>query len=299
MQPEDVLIVGAGPAGIAAAIQLQRSRVPFIMIEKERVGGLLWNANLVENYPGFPKGISGPKLANLFEKQLQHTGVKVTFDRVIQIEAAGDDYLVRTDQTSYRPRYLIVATGTKPRAIPITVPDEVRDKIFSEVYPLLGARDQHIVIVGAGDAAFDYGLNLAKNNMISITHRGDQTKCLPLLWERAVVNDHITYQDRTAIEEVDQFRGGKKLLLRGQHKKTPFEIECDYLIYAIGREPDAKILSPNIFDGRTKKATSENLYLVGDLANGYMKQTAIAVGDGLRAAMRIHADIKRTEAGIV
>jgi thioredoxin reductase (NADPH) len=78
MEPEEVAIVGAGPAGMTAAIQLKRYGIPFVLLEKERIGGLLWNANLVENYPGFPAGVSGPKLVGLIEKQMERVGVEVT-----------------------------------------------------------------------------------------------------------------------------------------------------------------------------------------------------------------------------
>ena len=71
MKTDETMIIGAGPAGITAAIQLKRYSIPFILLEKERVGGLLWNANLVENYPGFPAGVRGPKLIGLIEKQME------------------------------------------------------------------------------------------------------------------------------------------------------------------------------------------------------------------------------------
>lgn len=293
MRPEDTIIVGAGPAGITAAIQLQRARVPFIILEQDRVGGLLWNANLVENYPGFPKGISGPGLASLFEKQMRQTGVQVTFDRVIQIDLGGDNFTVTTEITSYKPRYLIVATGTKPRPIPIAIPGEINDRILREVYPLLGKREQHIVIIGAGDAAFDYALNLAKHNMIHILHHGYQTSCLPLLWKRASANRQILYQDQTAINEVCSGSKGTNLLLRGKQKKAHFEIECDYVIYAIGREPQVGMLTPLMLAAQSDLAQTGRLHVVGDVANGYLRQTAIAAGDGLRAAMQIYADILR------
>ena len=296
MRAEETLIIGAGPAGIAAAIQLYRSRVPFTLLEKERVGGLLWNANLVENYPGFPNGISGPRLAGLFEKQLRRTGVPVSFDRVSSVDFQKDGFLVLAEQASYHPRYLIVATGTKSRPLPIPFSEAVRDKIFTEVFPLLEAQDQHIVIVGAGDAAFDYALNLAKRNRVSILHRNQQASCLPLLWEKAVINPRITYQDRTSLARVEAIPAKNRLRLVGLQRMAPFEIECDGLIYAIGREPQVDLLSPQLIAEKTRLERLGRLYLVGDVVNGSLRQTAIAVGDGLRAAMHVCADITGMEA---
>ncbi len=295
MRSEDILIVGAGPAGIAAAIQLQRSRVSFTLLEKDRVGGLLWNADLVENYPGFPNGISGQKLAGLFEKHLHRTGVHVTFDKVVHVNTSGKGFVVTTELTRYQPHYLIVATGTKPRPFPISIPEEVCDRIFSEIHPLLGIRDQHIVIVGAGDAAFDYALSLAKQNKISIFHRANKTSCLPLLWDRVMASKQITYQDRITIQQVNARKNNSKLLLTCQQTNERFETECDYLIYAIGRQPQLDLITPNLLSGRRILAGINRMHMVGDVVNGYLRQTAIAVGDGLRAAMQIYTHLTETE----
>src|SRR3990172_4711953 len=107
MKPDEVLIIGAGPAGIAAAIQLKRYGIPFVLLEKERVGGLLWNANLVENYPGFPAGVSGPKLVRLIEKQMERLGVVVAEDVVEKLRRNATAFHVKTLQTEYQPRFVV------------------------------------------------------------------------------------------------------------------------------------------------------------------------------------------------
>src|SRR3990172_13260177 len=121
MKPDEVLIIGAGAAGIAAAIQLKRYGIPFVLLEKERVGSLLWNANLVENYPGFPAGVTGPKLVRLIEKQMARLEVDVTVDSVTKLRYKKTGIHVKTIQTEYHPRFVIVASGTKPNPLPIPV----------------------------------------------------------------------------------------------------------------------------------------------------------------------------------
>jgi thioredoxin reductase (NADPH) len=289
MKPDEVVIIGAGPAGMTAAIQLKRCGIPFVLLEKERVGGLLWNANLVENYPGFPAGVSGPKLISLIEKQMEQIGVDVTFDSVSQLACDEMSFRVKTLQAEYRPRYVIVASGTKPNPFPLAIPDKAQGMVFSDVYHLLNESNKQIVIIGAGDAAFDYALNLVKKgNFVTILNRGGEVKCLRLLWERAMAEPAIAYRAETPVSKVDfdetpPERGGETASRLKVQTEAGESLEADYLIFAIGRVPQTDFLSDELAD---KKANG--LYFVGDVKNGLFRQAAIAAGDGLRAAMEIY-----------
>ena len=281
MQPEEVVIIGAGPAGMTAAIQLKRYGIPFVLLEQERVGGLLWNANLVENYPGFPAGVSGPKLIVLMEKQMERIGVEVTYDSVTKIRYENDCFKVATSQAEYCPRYVIVASGTQPKPFPVSIPKEVEGKVFSDVYHLLDIHEKHITIVGAGDAAFDYALNLVKRrNFVTILNRGGEVKCLELLWERAVAESAIEYRAEAPITTVAVDELESKLEVRLDAGET---LKTDFLLFAIGRVPQMDFLSEELVDKK-----NEGLYFIGDVKNGLYRQAAIAAGDGLRAAMDIY-----------
>jgi thioredoxin reductase len=283
----DVLIIGAGPAGVAAAVQIRRYGLSPVLLEREAVGGLLRNADLVENYPGFPNGISGPRLAALFERHLRRAGVAVTFDEVLRLDFK-DGWRVGTKRAAYRPRAVIVATGTKPKPIPVPVPDDAKGLVFSEVWPLANVRRKRVSIVGAGDAAFDYALSLARRgNAVTILNRGRETSCLPLLRERAAANRNISYRERIRLRRIEAGRARGDLKLWTDRSS----MRADYLLFAVGREPRLDFLGKRVRRRGRTSADGEKLFLAGDVHNGLFRQAAIAAGDGLRAAMRACAEL--------
>lgn len=284
----DVMIIGAGPAGIAAAIQLRRCGVPTVLVEKERIGGLLWNANLVENYPGFPNGISGPRLVSLFERQLERTGVKVVFDEVKMLDIVENMPIVETCSNVYRSPVVMIASGTKPRPFPLEIPSNVQNRVFSSVCPLLKARGKYVAIIGGGDAAFDYALNLSRRNTVTILNRQKEIQCLPLLWERARACASISYRDGIAVGQIAASETSDSLIVQCEAEGVESTVAADYVIFAIGREPQMDFLSSRVMEREQALIESGQLYYVGDVKNGSLRQTAIAVGDGLRAAMQIY-----------
>ena len=294
LKPEDILIIGAGPAGIAAALQLKRSGIPFILLERERVGGLLWNANLVENYPGFPAGITGPRLVHLFEAQMQRLEIEITKDEALQLDINPGSLHVTTGQGSYHPHYLIVATGTKSRPIPLDIPPELRDQIHTEVSHLVNVHSSRIVILGAGDAAFDYALNLAKTNDVTILMRGRESHCLPLLLKRAVSNPRIEIQAGIEISDLRKGTNGEVCFTCLREGK-PVDHFCDYFVFAIGRQGYLDFLPEGKNLACQDLMNEHRLSFIGDVTNGVYRQTAIAVGDGLRAAMQIYTHIAQRE----
>jgi len=287
MSEVEVAIIGAGPAGLTAAIQLQRYGIPFILLEKARVGGLLWNANLVENYPGFPAGISGPKLIRLMEKQAFRIGVKVTSECVTRVDKnpRQSGFLVTTHQRTYEASRLIIASGTRAMPAPYAIPVTCASQVYMEVWQLAEEKGKRIVIVGAGDAAFDYALNMAKNrNSVTILNRSGEVKCLELLFERATADPAISYRASCPVRDIESDEKKGSLLIRCETGET---IEADFLVFAIGRIPQVDFLPPELLTW-----DAPGLNFIGDVKNGSFRQAAIAAGDGLRAAMEIYFNLE-------
>lgn len=282
----DVVVIGAGPAGIAAAIQLKRFGLSPVVVERNRIGGLLHCANLVENYPGFPGGISGPDLAALFERQLRSEQIEVVFDEVLAVSLINSICEVQTRGGRYLRGFAIAATGTEPVKHPdLTIPATVAARVGYEVSAVADVRDRHIAIVGGGDAAFDYAARLGKKNRVTIFMRGALSSALPLLQDRVRQTPSIVLQSNTevmAVESGEESTLELTVTTSGQAQ----QLEFDYLLFAVGRRPCVGFLK-NIQPDDLLEVQDQSLYLVGDVVNGHYRQTAIAVGDGLRVAMRI------------
>ena len=282
-----VCIIGGGPAGMMTAIQLQRYGVPAQMFEKKRLGGLLWNANLVENYPGFPRGIPGPNLIALFVRQIELLDIKVVYETIELLDYDQGKFQVSNSQNSYPADVVIIASGTRPNPLPPNlISDEVASRVLSEVADLSGEKSRKIAIVGAGDAAFDYAINLAQHNEVIILNRSENIEALPLLVTRSKSYPNIQYLSSHSLQKVEIIKNSLKLTLSGKISEQTLYV--DYLVGAIGRVANP-IKRTNRFLKQEKKLIKENkLHYIGDVKNGIYRQTAIAVGDGLKTAMQIY-----------
>ncbi len=287
MPGNDVIIIGAGPAGIATAIQLKRSGLNPIVFEKKNIGGLLNNANLVENYPGFPGGITGPDLVGLFRKQLESFEIDIIYEQVQSLDYNNELFTAITESKIIESKAVIIASGTQSRlSNEIKISGKIRNRIYYEVADLFELKEKNIAIIGAGDAAFDYALNLARNNNITILNRAGNIKCLPLLFDRAKSNNSIKYLSQIQVSEIFE-TAANQLLLKCRNKSEDIDIISDYVILAFGREQLLDFMTENLLKEKDELQRKELLHFVGDVNGRLYRQTAIAVGEGVLAAMKI------------
>jgi len=287
-----VAIVGAGPAGCAAAIFLKRAGLEPILFEERLEGGLLREANLVENYPGFPEGIAGKELAELMALQVARLHVRLEKKRIVEVSSEGESFTIRAEDAEYQSRAVVIANGTTPKRLELPGVSELEGRrLFYGLASLDTERisGKRVVVLGGGDAAFDYSLNLqARGNSVTILMRSTPT-ALGLLRERAACRG-IEVHEMCAMDSVSESEEGVGVRVECSGGRR---FDCDLVVVAHGREPRLDALSEDLgrlvgdSDGYIPETPVKGLYMAGDAVRGECRQTAIAVGDGVLAAMRI------------
>ena len=285
----DIIIIGGGPAGLAFALQLKRYNIDALIIEKDHLGGLMRNANKIENYLGFPDGISGIELQEKFIHQIKQNNIKIEFDEVLKINHKNDEFTLTTNKRSFKCKTLVIASGTKPKIITgVEIEKKALENVFYEVFELRNIESKNIAIIGAGDAAFDHALTLSKRNQIHIFNRGGKEKCLHLLYNKVSSEKNIHYHTQKTLKSVS-IKNDKLSLIFKDNKKFDEHIS-DYIIFATGRKPELNFLSEIDENKIENLVNNKALFFVGDVKNGITRQIAIATGDGIKAAMEIMPD---------
>ncbi|TET91971.1 MAG: NAD(P)/FAD-dependent oxidoreductase [Methanomassiliicoccales archaeon] len=291
----DVVIIGAGPAGISASVYLQRVGLKPLVLEKGRTGGLLLNANLVENYPGFPDGIGGRELVGLFREQLDHWGIEVRRCEVRKVVPADGCFKLLTSEDEIESRTVVLATGTKPKEAGISGENELKGaRVFYEIRDMPEEEGRDYIVVGSGDAAFDYAMNLSRRaRRVDIVFRS-KPKCIGLLLERVLETENIHLLPGTEPDSLSEVNGRLRLSCSTSEGEKHFD--ADYVLIACGREPnwveveDMEVASA-VGDGC--ETALPGLFVAGDVKRGNYRQVGIAVGDGLHTAMSIADFLER------
>lgn len=279
-----VTIIGAGIAGISCAIQLKLCGIEPFLIEKKSIGGLVVNANLVKNYPGFGNGISGVELAEKFRLHLQSAGIVPVIETVEKVSYTGGNFIIKTAKSIYTSQILVVASGTKPKTN-LLFPDSIYEISDLQKEKCHG---KTFAIIGAGDAAFDYSINLVNNYGIEktlILNRNNNAKCIPLLENRASETKKIQHLKNVSVKKIH--KNGDKFTLKAEIDSKTIEFTADFVFSAIGREPQKDFLDESLFAVFEELEQAGKLYSIGDVKNGSFRQVSIASSDGIKAAMKI------------
>ena len=292
----DVVIIGGGPAGLTAGIYAGRGGLKTVIVEKGLPGGQIAQTEEVENYPGFPEGISGPELAGRMVQQAEKFGARLVMDEVQGLEKTEEGFLVRGFERSYPARAVIIATGANPRKL--GVPGE--EKFYGRGVSTCATcdaffyREKEVVVVGGGDAAVEEGLFLTKfARKVTLVHRRDELRANKVAQARAFQNPKMHFLFSHVVTEIlgeEQVTGVRlKNLKTGEEYVYP----TDGVFVFIGHEPNTAFLKGVVElrpDGyvavRDEVFTSvPGIFAAGDVADPIYRQLTTSVGAGTRAAM--------------
>ncbi|MBI5001462.1 MAG: NAD(P)/FAD-dependent oxidoreductase [Euryarchaeota archaeon] len=275
-----VAVVGAGPAGLAAAVQLARCGHAVTIYEDGKPGGALRNARLVENYPGFGKGIKGDELASLMVRQARRWDIEILRENVESVKLIKGTFEIHTTDSRERFDGVIVCTGTSPKRAGFGGEKGLENArlIFYEISKMKELRKgSKICVLGGGEAALDYALNLSdKGIAATVLHRS------PLCAIKALL-DEAKNEERIAFigsEMKGARKAGSKIGIEWHGGKGTF----DALLVAVGREPALPEM-----DGIGPK--TRRFKTAGDARRGRLGQVAMAVGDGVEAALALDREI--------
>ena len=290
-----VAIIGAGPAGLSASIQLSRSGVSHYLFERSQPGGLLRNGNLIGNYTGVYPPLSGSSLIRKMMDHFHSFSQEITNSTVAAVRyiTDPDGFELAAGGSVFRSDFIIAASGTKPvkSRTGSGVSHRLSEFILYDIAALSGLSGKQVLIVGGGDCAFDYSLTLAKSNHVEILNRTEKIKAIKVLREKVLGGKKIKYRPGTEILEIT---GGdqKPVKVKVTTGDAVSYQECDIIVFAIGRTPDDSYLSgiePGVLQDLVKKG---RIIYAGDIKNNGYRQAVIAAGNGIEAAMKITADIQ-------
>ena len=297
MEVHDVVILGSGPAGRTAAIYAARANLRPVVVEGLLAGGQLMNTTDVENYPGFPDGIQGPEMMELFKKQAERFGTEFVPGDVTRVDFSDRPFGVWVDDKELRARAVIVASGASPKKLGIPGEDEYAGKGVSYCATCDGFffRDQEIVVVGGGDTAMEEALFLTRyGKRVTVVHRRDELRASKIMADRALKHDKIEFLWDSVVEEV-LGEGGKVARVKVNNVKSGETVErpCGGFFVAIGHVPNTAVfkgLLPMFETGYLKldngsKSGVEGVFVAGDVHDHTYRQAVTAAGYGCRAAI--------------
>ena len=291
----EVIIIGGGPAGLTAGLYTSRSRLQTLLIEIGLLGGQMTTTEIIENYPGFPQGITGDELSRLMEEQAKRFGLEVVSQEAVEVKMEGELKVIQANGTTYRCKALIICTGNEWRKLGAPGEKEFTGRGVSYCATCDGAffRDSQIVVVGGGDSALTEALYLTKFvKELTIIHRRDALRGTKIYQERVFANPKIKLLWNSVVQEIKGDSVVHSVLVKNVKSGEVTEHPTEGVFLFVGLSPRTQFLKGSVnLDEAGYIITDENgetsvkgIFAAGDCRKKLLRQVATAVGDGAKAA---------------
>ncbi len=300
---KNVVIVGSGPAGHTAAIYSARADLSPFMFEGYMMGGSaggqLTTTTEVENYPGFPEGVSGPELMQLFRKQSERFGTEMVAEDVISVDFSQRPFVLKSENREVQAHSVIISTGATAKRMGVPNEEKMWNNGMSACAVCDGAlpmfRNQPLMVIGGGDTAVEEATYLAKfGSVVYLVHRRDELRASKIMQERALKNLKLKIIWDTVLEDAigeDYLTGAR---LRNVKTGEVREMEVTGLFYAIGHTPNTSIFNGQLdlddagyikVKAGTQETNIEGVFAAGDVHDHKYRQAITAAGTGCAASL--------------
>ena len=305
MESWDLIIIGAGTAGLAAGIYGARSGLKTLVLEEKIVGGTTLDAPLVENYPGF-QNISGVELAQKMTVQCRSTGVAIReFEKVLSLDLKGEKKIVKTNKTTYEAKVVIIASGSYYREIGVSGEKEFLGRGVSYCGICDGPlfKGKRALVVGGGNSAAMTALYIADlASEVKIAHRRDEFRAEEALIKSLEAKKNVEILWNSEVKEIKGERLVNKVILFNNKNGETRELLVDGVFVQVGEDPNSQLAKEAgvgvdedgyiIVDIR-QRTNVAGVYAAGDVTNHPVKQVGTAVGQGITAALEAYGYIRR------
>lgn len=299
MQHYDIMIIGAGPAGLTAAIYSARSKLKTMYIEMRASGGQAATTDEIENYPGFSKGVTGPELATEMEEQAKRFGAERLVAKVQGIQSDGDYRIIKTNKGDFSAKAVIIATGATSKLLgcPGELEFRARGVSYCATCDAAFYEGANVMVVGGGNSAVEEANYLTKfADKVWLVHRRNALRATKLVQERALANPKLEVIWNSVVEKIDGDGVVETVTLRNRVTDEKTEMMVDGIFIYVGLEPNTAWLGNLIeLDEHGYIPTDENMrtnlpgiYAAGDVRTKLLRQVVTAAADGAIAAF--HAE---------
>lgn len=295
----DVVIIGAGPGGMTAALYASRSNLSVLMLDRGIYGGEMNNTGDIENYPGFEL-VTGPDLAEKMYASSTKFGAEYAYGNVLNVEDHGDYKLVQTDEGDYEAKTVVIASGAEHRHLGVKGEEEFSGMgvSYCAVCDAAFFRNRDVVVIGGGDSAIEEGLYLTQLvNKVTVIHRRDQLRAQQIIQKRAFANEKMEFVWNATVEEIVG-ETNKVTGVRYTDKETGEEhvVPASGVFIYVGIMPmTEQFKNLGITDDQGWIVTDEKMntkvpgiFAIGDVRANQLRQIATAVGDGGVAGQQVY-----------
>lgn len=297
IQHAESLIIGGGPTGLAAALYAARAQLEPVVLTGMAIGGQAALTHIIENYPGFPEGLPGPELGELFKEQAERFGAQIVFDTATEVDLSEKPYKVKTYSGEYSADTIIIATGATPRYLGVPGEEDFTGRGVSYCGTCDGFffKDKDVVVVGGGDSAMEEGEFLTRfADKVTVVHRRDELRASKILQERAFNNEKIDFIWDTVVNKIEGDEAVTQVELENKKTGNKSSYGTDGVFIFIGHTPNSEL-----FDGQLDRDDAGYLvvnkfmetnvpgvYAAGEVADPHFRQVITSAGMGAAAAIQ-------------